>query len=106
HIVGDIDRTRAGARGADLAKSPQPAEAGIEYENRREACHVAILSDPGLPFSCFHNRHNPTVIPGWCVSTRSGISRFRVRPFEAPRNDYVKARFRVLAARRARAVPE
>src|SRR5205823_13521734 len=27
------------------------------------------------------------VIPGWCVSTRPGISRFRVRVFDAPRND-------------------
>src|SRR6476646_3437845 len=28
-----------------------------------------------------------TVIPGWCVSTRPGISRFRVRCFASPRND-------------------
>jgi hypothetical protein len=27
------------------------------------------------------------VIPGWCVSTRPGISRFRVRCFASPRND-------------------
>src|ERR1700734_371931 len=29
------------------------------------------------------------VIPGWCVSTRPGISRFRVRYFVSPRNDGV-----------------
>jgi putative endonuclease len=28
-----------------------------------------------------------SVIPGWCASTRPGISRFRVRVFDAPRND-------------------
>ena len=28
-----------------------------------------------------------SVIPGWCVSTRPGISRFRVRCFASPRND-------------------
>ena len=28
-----------------------------------------------------------TVIPGWCLSTRPGISRFRVRCFASPRND-------------------
>src|ERR1700733_4708701 len=27
------------------------------------------------------------VIPGWCVSTRPGISRFRARCFASPRND-------------------
>src|SRR6478609_9876537 len=27
------------------------------------------------------------VIPGWCFSTRPGISRFRVRCFASPRND-------------------
>src|ERR1700694_4379516 len=27
------------------------------------------------------------VIPGWCVGTRPGISRFRVRCFASPRND-------------------
>jgi hypothetical protein len=27
------------------------------------------------------------VIPGWCVSTRPGISGFRVRRFASPRND-------------------
>src|SRR5690349_1716835 len=27
----------------------------------------------------------PLVIPGWCVSTRPGISRFLVRLFDAPR---------------------
>jgi hypothetical protein len=27
------------------------------------------------------------VIPGWCVCTRPGISRFRVRYFVSPRND-------------------
>jgi len=26
------------------------------------------------------------VIPGWCASTRPGISRFRVRCFASPRN--------------------
>src|SRR5258708_6363758 len=31
------------------------------------------------------NQHH--VIPGWCVSTRPGISRFRVRCFASPRND-------------------
>src|SRR5258708_18206050 len=31
------------------------------------------------------NQHS--VIPGWCVSTRPGISRFRVRCFASPRND-------------------
>jgi hypothetical protein len=30
-----------------------------------------------------------SVIPGWCDSTRPGISRFRVRVFDAPRNDFV-----------------
>jgi hypothetical protein len=30
-----------------------------------------------------------SVIPGWCVSTRPGISRFRVRCFAPPRNDGV-----------------
>src|SRR6202012_5155715 len=35
---------------------------------------------------------NVTVIPGWCVSTRPGISRFRVRCFFAsPRNDSFNA---------------
>src|ERR1700722_7086470 len=29
----------------------------------------------------------PPVIPGWCVGTRPGISRFRVRFFASPRND-------------------
>src|SRR5258708_1246463 len=29
------------------------------------------------------------VIPGWCVSTSPGISRFRVRCFASPRNDGV-----------------
>src|SRR5206468_4871382 len=29
------------------------------------------------------------VIPGWCVSTRPGISRFRVRCCASPRNDSV-----------------
>src|ERR1700676_2003469 len=29
----------------------------------------------------------PPVIPGWCVGTRPGISRFRVRCFASPRND-------------------
>src|SRR5579872_3977840 len=33
---------------------------------------------------------SPPVIPGWCVSTRPGISRFRARLFEAPRNDAEK----------------
>src|SRR5664280_3250928 len=34
------------------------------------------------------NRDSATsVIPGWCVSTRPGISRFRVRCFASPRND-------------------
>src|ERR1700722_11760972 len=28
-----------------------------------------------------------SVIPGWCVSTRPGISSFRVRCFASPRND-------------------
>jgi hypothetical protein len=33
---------------------------------------------------------NPAlVIPGWCVSTRPGISRFRIRCFASPRNDKV-----------------
>src|SRR6187549_1084121 len=27
------------------------------------------------------------VIPGWCASTRPGISRFRVRCYASPRND-------------------
>jgi hypothetical protein len=31
----------------------------------------------------------PSVIPGWCASTRPGISRFRVRCFASPRNDEV-----------------
>src|SRR3954462_10720995 len=32
--------------------------------------------------------NGPTdVIPGWCASTRPGISRFRVRCFASPRND-------------------
>ena len=34
------------------------------------------------------NRDSATsAIPGWCVSTRPGISRFRVRCFASPRND-------------------
>jgi hypothetical protein len=33
-------------------------------------------------------RSNPYfVIPGWCASTRPGISRFRARCFASPRND-------------------
>src|SRR6202008_551195 len=41
----------------------------------------AIKSIPG---ACFRVT---SVIPGWCVSTRPGISRFRVRCFASPRND-------------------
>src|SRR5438309_5558432 len=36
------------------------------------------VDGPGLALS---------VIPGWCVSTRPGISRFRVRCLASPRND-------------------
>ncbi len=39
-----------------------------------------------------------SVIPGWCASTRPGISRFRVRCFASPRNDGVRGWFTVPAA--------
>src|ERR1700760_3498004 len=52
-----------------------------------------------VPYEC--NREEPalqgeksspqSVIPGWCVSTRPGISRFRVRCFASPRNDAMLA---------------
>jgi len=34
-VVGDINIMRVRARGDDLAQHREPAEAGIEYENRR-----------------------------------------------------------------------
>ncbi len=43
------------------------------------------------------------VIPGWCVSTRPGISRFRVRRFASPRNDGARGNRRLGRAHRRRA---
>src|ERR1700674_3233413 len=65
--------------------------------------HWSILSSPkyrrtpgssfrGIP-RCRSSRPSATarrdgaVVPGWCVSTRPGISRFRARCFASPRND-------------------
>jgi hypothetical protein len=42
-----------------------------------------------------------TVIPGWCVSTRPGISRFRVRCCASPRNDGHKWLFEIQIRKRA-----
>jgi hypothetical protein len=36
---------------------------------------------------CIFRFNFQTVIPGWCVCTIPGISRFRVRCFASPRND-------------------
>src|SRR5471030_1845858 len=53
-------------------------------------CRVATISPDGVTRFCSGIRYARsfiTVIPGWCVSTRPGISRFRVRCFASPRKD-------------------
>src|SRR5258707_2795599 len=56
---------------------------------RKAQAREAIASRMALaPFwDCLATRLTINVIPGWCVSTRPGISRFRVRCFASPRND-------------------
>src|SRR5258706_382919 len=72
-------------------------EAGLEPAGfLRTLCAGHGVSGEAEGASLRPNRHceerqrrsNPDfVIPGWCVSTRPGISRFRVRCFASPRND-------------------
>src|SRR5579872_585527 len=44
------------------------------------------------------------VIPGWCTSTKPGISRFRVRYFVSPRNDCLGRHDRALNLTKANAI--
>src|SRR6202140_3246432 len=56
----------------------------------RPRCGVAMMSPDGVTRFCSgicYARSFIAVIPGWCASTRPGISRFRVRCFASPRND-------------------
>ena len=60
-------------------------------------CQRHARRDPPPPTPPHHarcareegRRRKSFVIPGWCVSTRPGISRFRVRCFASPRNDEI-----------------
>ena len=79
----------------DLAENVEGARArGLNAVQVRSSDDVAIRS-PRSGFRLWkpslrgaRRRSNPsTVIPGWCASTRPGISRFQVRC--SPRNDEV-----------------
>src|SRR4051794_1426591 len=59
--------------------------------NARSRLKVASLTVVDLVLDELLDNVGPsekeTVIPGWCGSTRPGISRFRARCFASPRND-------------------
>src|SRR5206468_8182258 len=52
-VVGDIDVMRIRPGGDDLTQDGEPAEAGIEHQNRWRRWHGAILADPRVPFTVF-----------------------------------------------------
>src|SRR5258708_22870820 len=97
--IGGVGRAM-GAPARRRMIMPGPARGHIDLERDFSA---QALTGGGTPcWGCFchlrfpcpsslrgaKRRSNPySVIPGWRVSTRPGISRFRVRCFASPRND-------------------
>jgi hypothetical protein len=106
HTTRGCGRTRRPAFPApSLERAERAGQASRETSGEiAKACSAVILPATNakrLRKEVKRRSDLSIVIPGWCLSTRPGISRFRVRCFASPRNDGLNSGCLIFEQRRA-----